>query len=642
MSCHSTPNSPPEEQASAVAPAKCVVLCGQPNVGKSLIFNLLTGRYATVSNYPGTTVMTARGTSQRLPGLEVVDTPGAYSFMPITDEERVARDMVAEAKADIIVHVVDAKNLRRMLSMTLELLELGRRVVLVLNVMDEARRLGVQIDTAELGVRLGIPVIPMVALRGEGLEDLVCVVRDGMGAPAPDPAVKYPDQVYALAKRLGLTTGGSARRANPAIMTASAELGEKDPDAAAEFELAVRLARQRHADHILAECASFPAVSHGAFASLLNRLTMNFWTALPIALAVLYFGVYWFVGQFGAGTLVDWIENGIYEPYITPWITRAVEALVPWPVVQDLFVHDYGMLTLGLRYAIALILPIVGTFFLLFSVLEDSGYLPRMALLLDGVFKRIGLNGRAVIPIILGFGCGTMATMVTRILETRRERVITTLLLGVAIPCSAQLGVILAMTTATSAIFVTWCSIMAAIFMVLGLVAARTMPGEAPAFYLEMPPLRRPRLRNVLTKTYSRMHWYFREILPLFLAASVVMWLGHVTGAFKVVVAAMEPVVRAMGLPAAAASSLLFGFFRRDYGAAGLLDLQRHGGLDHRQLFVCILVISLFLPCVAQFFIMKKERGWRFSLATALSILVFAAGMGILANAVLTRTGWLG
>ena len=618
------------------------MLCGQPNVGKSLIFNLLTGRYAVVSNYPGTTVMTAHGNSPRLGGMEVVDTPGAYSFMPITDEERVARDMVAQAKNDIIVHVVDAKNLRRMLPMTLEILELGRRVVLVLNVMDEARRLGVQIDAAVLAERLGVPVIPMVAPKSEGLDDLLRVVRDGIADPAPDPGVHYPDEVYSLAAQLDLTTGGSARQTRPAIMTASAELCEKDSEAGAQFELAVRLARQRHADHILADCASFPAVSHGALASWLNRLTMNFWTALPIAFAVLYFGVYWFVGQFGAGTLVDWIENGIYEPYVTPSLTRLVEAIVPWPVLQDLFVHDYGMLTLGLRYAIALILPIVGTFFLLFSVLEDSGYLPRMALLLDGVFKRIGLNGRAVIPIILGFGCGTMATMVTRILETRRERVITTLLLGVAIPCSAQLGVILAMTTTTTAIFVTWCTLMAVIFLTLGMVAARAMPGEAPAFYLEMPPLRRPRLSNVLSKTYSRMHWYLREILPLFLAASVVMWLGHVTEGFKVVVAGLEPVVRAMGLPSAAAASLLFGFFRRDYGAAGLLDLQRHGGLDHRQLFVCIVVISLFLPCIAQFFIMKKERGWKFSLATAFSILVFATGTGIVANAILVRTGWLG
>ncbi len=637
MDCHSPlSDNPAEASADHQAPARRLILCGQPNVGKSLIFNLLTGRYATVSNYPGTTVTITRGTTPRLPDIEIVDTPGTYSLMPITEEERVTRDLLIEATDAVVVHVVDAKNLRRMLPMTLELLEMRRRVILVLNMMDEARRLGVNVDTADLGARLGVPVVAACALRNEGVDDLIQVVRDGIRLLPPDPQIRYGAPVWEMAARLGLATTSETR----ALFT-TADLSAADPDLAGEFELAVRMARQSASDHILAECASFPAVPNGIIASVLNRLTMNFWTAIPIAFAVLYFGVYEFVGGFGAGTLVDWIENGLYEAYVTPTLTAWVERLIPWPMLQDLIVHDYGVMTLGLRYAIALILPIVGTFFLLFSVLEDSGYLPRMALLLDGVFKRIGLNGRAVIPIILGFGCGTMATVVTRILETKRERVIATLLLGVAIPCSAQLGVILAMTTASSKIFVAWCLVMAAIFMLLGTVAARVLPGEAPSFYLEMPPLRRPRLRNVLTKTYSRMHWYFLEILPLFLAASVVIWLGHITGVFHAVVGGLQPVVEAMGLPRDSAQSLLFGFFRRDYGAAGLLDLQRNGQMSPRQSFVAILVISLFLPCVAQFFIMKKERGWKFAALSGLAILGFALFVGMLANAILIQTRWL-
>ena len=636
--------TPTQQGADAIgAPNKSLtpalqrlVLCGQPNVGKSLIFNLLTGRYAAVSNYPGTTVTVSHGTSPRLPGLEVLDTPGTYSLMPITEEERVARDMLLASPDDIVVHVVDAKNLRRMLPMTLELLELRRRVVLVLNMMDEANRLGVQIDTVDLSHRLGVPVVCTNALKGEGIDDLIRVVRDGLSQVSPDPHVRYDAHIWDLASRLGLPSGPDGR-----ARFTTADLSAVDPVMAGEFELAVRIARQHHADQILTNCASFPAVTHGLVAGVLNRLTMNFWTAIPIALAVLYFGVYQFVGQFGAGTLVDFIETGLYERYVTPYLTSAVENLIPWVTLQNLFVHEYGVLTLGLRYAIALILPIVGTFFLLFSVLEDSGYLPRMALLLDGVFKRIGLNGRAVIPIILGFGCGTMATVVTRILETKRERIITTLLLGVAIPCSAQLGVILAMTATSSRVFVSWCVIMACIFLLLGTVAAKVLPGEAPSFYLEMPPLRRPRLRNVFTKTYSRMHWYFIEILPLFILISVIIWVGNLTGVFDVVVRGMTPIVGAMGLPESSAQSLFFGFFRRDYGAAGLLDLQRGGGMTVRQSFISILVISLLLPCVAQFFIMKKERGWAFALGTAAGIVGIALTVGITANFILSQTNWL-
>lgn len=633
--CHPTPQQP--DQPPTLGTVRQVLIVGPPNVGKSLIFNRLTGKSVSVSNYPGTTVEVSTGTSPVLPGFEIRDTPGAYSLLPITDEERVAREIILSEPEALLIHVVDAKNLRRMLAFTLELLELGRRVVLVLNLMDEARRLGVTIDAAELGDRLGIPVVPTVATTGEGLDLLCAVIRDGTTSLPPLPAIDYPGEVMTLVRR----AAHPGVPAIPARVVTPEFLDSLPLVQRTEFELALRLARQRFADEILAEVASFPAASRTTLASLLNRLTMNVWTAIPIALAVLYFGVYEFVGNFGAGTLVDFLENDVYEVYVTPWLTRWVERTIPWPILQDLFVHDYGMFTLGLRYAVALILPIVGTFFLMFSVLEDSGYLPRLALLLDRVFKKLGLNGRAVIPIVLGFGCGTMATVVTRILETKRERIIATILLGFAIPCSAQLGVVLAMVAQRPKIFALWILLMVTIFLLLGLIAARKVPGRAPAFYLEIPPLRMPRLSNVLKKTYSRMYWYFVEIFPLFLAASVVIWIGTITGLFDVVIRLIQPIVGAMGLPREAAHSLLFGFFRRDYGAAGLFDLLNHGKLDERQIFISALVISLFLPCVAMFSVMHKERGWRFAFATSAAILVTATTVGIMANVVLKTTGVL-
>jgi len=354
---------------------------------------------------------------------------------------------------------------------------------------------------------------------------------------------------------------------------------------------------------------------------------------------VLYFGLYKFVGEFGAGTIVDFLETDLFGEHVNPWINNLLMAHVPWQPIRDLIGMDYGIITLGIRYAIAIILPIVGTFFIAFSIIEDTGYLPRLALLVDRIFKKIGLNGRAVIPMTLGFGCDTMATMVTRTLETKRERIIATLLLALAIPCSAQLGVILGMVAEKPAAMGVWVGFMLFIFLFIGFLTARLMPGDRPNFYMEVPPLRMPRLGAVFMKTYTRMQWYFVEILPLFILASVLIWLGKITETFDVVVSWLSHVMGWIGLPKEAAVAFLFGFFRRDYGAAGLFDLQQAGALTGNQLAVAVITLTLFVPCIAQFLIMKKERGLKMASAIALFIFPFAFAVGGFVNAVLNLTG---
>jgi ferrous iron transport protein B len=275
-------------------------------------------------------------------------------------------------------------------------------------------------------------------------------------------------------------------------------------------------------------------------------------------------------------------------------------------------------------------------------LLEDGGYLPRLALMVDRVFKWFGLSGRAVIPMELGFGCSTMATMVTRTLETVRERVIATLLLALAIPCSAQLGVILALLAQTPGALAVWAGCMLVLLVVVGILAGRMMPGEAPMFYMELPPMRLPQLSNVLTKTYTRMQWYFLEILPLFVLASVLLWLGKITNSLERLIDALSPLMHAIGLPRDAAVAFIFGFFRRDYGAAGLYDLQSAGLLDGRQLTVAAVTLTLFIPCVAQFLMMFKERGWKVSLGIFVLVSLLAFGSGYLLNQLLVTTGLLG
>ncbi len=634
-----------------------VALVGSPNVGKSALFNRLTGRYVTVSNYPGTSVEISRGAGV-IEGrhVEVLDTPGLYSLTSTTEEQRVVRRFLLDGGADVLVHVVDAKNVSRMLALTLQLVELGRPMVVAVNMMDEAARLGLTLDASGLARRLGVPVVPIVAVEGKGIAELKQAIVAASNGPAPLPPVygngvgaairavraelsgAYPVDGTALAALLiqGDADVASAVRAREVDGGARAEAVAREHAAGFAEPPAYRVAveRQHAAEQIAAGVVRSANGPRAEWGSRVGRLLARPATGIPVLLLVIYLGLYQFVGQFGGGTLVDWLEGPLFEQRLNPFFTRLFAGL-PWESVRSLFVGEFGLLTLGVRYAVAIILPIVGTFFLFFSLLEDSGYFPRLALLVDRLFKRLGLSGRAVIPIVLGFACDTMATMVTRTLETKRERVLATLLLALAIPCSAQLGVILALMAHQPLALGVWSLSVLGTLVVIGALGARVLPGDGPVFHMELPPLRRPRLGNVFTKTLARMQWYFLEVLPLFLLASVFLWAGQLTGLFGVVTEGLRPLVSALGLPVETARIFLFGFFRRDYGAAGLFDLQQQGLVSPIQLTVAAVTLTLFVPCVAQFLMMLKERGLRTAFAMLALITPVAFGAGFLLNLVL-------
>jgi ferrous iron transport protein B len=394
----------------------------------------------------------------------------------------------------------------------------------------------------------------------------------------------------------------------------------------------ISLNRQRKVEELSGKYIAKKDKKGKDISDFLSRITMNPITGVPILLLVLYYGLYQFVGVFGAGTLVDFLEENIFGVFINPWVDGIITKYIPWSWLQHLLGRDYGIITLGIRYAVAIILPIVGTFFIMFSIIEDTGYLPRLAMLVDRIFKKIGLNGRAVIPMTLGFGCDTMATMVSRTLETKRERIIATFLLSLAIPCSAQLGVILALLSGQSGALAVWMVFITLVFLFIGFLTAKILPGEKPSFYMEVPPLRLPKLSNVLIKTYTRMQWYFIEILPLFILASVLIWAGNITGFFQWVILLTKPLVNIIGLPDETATVFLFGFIRRDFGAAGLYDLQRSGALSPRQLVVAASTLTLFVPCIAQFAMTVKERGVKTAIGMAAFIFPFAFFAGYVLN----------
>lgn len=645
-----------------------VVIVGTPNVGKSILFNALTGAHVTVSNYPGTTVEVARGKG-RLGSMEieVVDTPGMYRLLPITEDERVARNLLLWENPDVMIHVVDAKNLKRMLSTTLQLLNTGLPLILVLNMMDEAERLGIKLDTKKLESILNIPVIPTALAFGQGrskLRDrlLSCIQdRDKINPTGQSNRIEisYPEIIHWSLSEISHHLNYDYVLSKEAIASLLLQndsdvwsmVQNHDPRSAAEIQKichrtfavlnrSISFTMARHENELAEKISNNvmidPEDVRSTFSERLSRTMINPLTGFPLLIITLFL-FYLFVGLFGAQIVVDFLEDGIFGEYINPAVNNLLIQIIPWLSVRDLFGGQYGIITLGIRYAIAIILPIVGAFFLAFSFLEDSGYLPRLALLVDRAFKKIGLNGRAVIPMVLGFGCDTMATVVTRTLETKRERIISTLLLALAIPCSAQLGVLMGIIAGYPRILIIWAILLMGVFLFIGFLSARLIPGSRPSFYIELPPLRFPKITNILIKTYSRMEWYFREVLPLFILASVIIWIGQLTGLFELIISLLKPLVQWIGLPEETAVAFLFGFFRRDYGAAGLYDLRNM--MTGNQLLVAVTTMTLFIPCIAQFLVTIKERGWKIALAVFVFILTFAFLVGGILFRIITFLG---
>lgn len=635
-----------------------VILVGNPNVGKSVVFGFLTGTYVNVSNYPGTTVEITRGEA-RLHGevIEVIDTPGVYSLLPMSEDERVTRDILMAEGGARAVQVADAKNLRRSLMITIQLAEMGRPVVLALNMADEAKERGVMPDVDLLSSRLGISVVPTVAIRKRGVDRLLsflseavpCSVRIDYGeeleAGIASMEALLPESLTMGKRSLALMLlcgddslgGWLAENASDETIRRMNLVRNGVEDRLGDIAYAVNRIRFRWIDTLVKEAVREEKPSmEGGFARAFGRWSMDPLHGVPILLVVL-FAMYEFVGVFGAGTLVDLLQNRFFNGWLMPHLRPVAERFIPWLFVRDLLVGGYGLISMGLSYAVAIVLPIVATFFFAFGILEDSGYLPRLAVMVDRVFKKIGCNGKAVLPMVLGLGCDTMATLTTRILESKKERVIVTLLLALGVPCSAQLGIILGMIAKLGPVpTMIWVGTTVGVILVVGWLAAKVLPGEASDFIMEIPPVRIPQFSNLLVKTLARIEWYLREAVPLFMVGTLVLFLGDRLGLLVAVREMTEPVVvRMLDLPPETADAFLIGFLRRDYGAAGLSAMFNRGALDPLQALVSLVVITLFIPCLANFLVIIKEHGKRTAAAMALFIFPFAILFGAGLNAVL-------
>lgn len=620
-----------------------IALIGNPNVGKSVIFGLLTGKYVTVSNYPGTTVEVSYG-NIALDGKKcvVVDTPGVNSLIPMSEDEKVTRDILLKERPSLVIQVADSKNLKRTLLLTLQIAEMGLPMVLDLNMEDEARERGIIIDIQKLREILKTEVVTTIAPQRKGLKELKNSI---INPSVPAVQARYAPTIEEYIEKISLfLSSGTISKRSIAVMILSGDeslkewlTGNLSAEAIKEVERlrdecqlkmqenlssAINKTRLDLAGDMANRVIKRIPSEGGKLFSFIGKVSMHPLWGIPILFLVL-FALYEFVGVFGAGTLVNFFEKTIFGGYINPMATKVVKLVVPVGFIQEMLVGEYGLVTVALTYAIAIILPITAAFFIAFAILEDSGYLPRLAIMSNKIFNVMGLNGKAVLPMVLGLGCGTMAVMTSRILETRRDRIIITFLLALAIPCSAQLGVIMGMLSALSfKAMLIWTGCILFVLFFSGYLASKVVKGERTDFFLEIPPIRRPAVMNILIKTAGRVEWYLKEAVPLFILGTLILFLLHKMNLLVVLEKIASPVVvNLVGLPEKTTGSFILGFLRRDYGAAGLFAMAEKGLLTHIQSLVSLVTITLFIPCLANFFMIIKEMGLR--IAAAMVAIVF-------------------
>ncbi len=632
---------------------KTALILGNLNVGKTTLFNLVCGKGLKTSNYPGTSVSIGRGTfSEAGTELHLIDTPGIDSMLPESEDEKISRGILLDERPDIIAQVADGKNLRKSLLLTLQLAEFGAPLLLDINMMDEARQRGICIDTNRLSSLLGVPVTETVATEGEGVGSFrKAFVR----ATPPRLFASYPAKVEStitMVSDLLKDSNLPARAVGVALLSGDKEVkryvatrcGE---DVVEQIEMVAATvqsdfirplsaiildARLRAVDAVLSEVQSVSPPARMPFSEKIGEWSRRPLTGIPIAVFVILV-MYAFVGKFGAQTLVGLFEGVIFGQ----WIVPAAEKLLAWipsEFVIDALVGEFGLVSVGMSLAFGIVVPVLSTFFFAFGILEDSGYLPRLSVLLDRALEKIGLTGKGVLPLAMGFSCITMAILTTRVLETKRERFIATLLLVLGIPCAPVLAVILILVAGMSIwASVTIFGIIAVQITIIGFIAARVLPGRRSDFILELPPIRIPKLRTLLKKTIWRIWWFTKEAVPLFLLATFVLFLLERFGALAFLERVATPVLtEALGLPPQSVEVAIMTLIRKESGAALLSQFAESGQFDNVQIIVSVLLLTFLSPCVNAVIVMIKERGAGPALGIMAFVIPYALAVGAAVN----------
>jgi len=569
---------------------KKILLMGNPNVGKSAVFARLTGARVISSNYPGTTVEFTQG-MMTLAGEKalLIDVPGAYDLEAASQAEEVAVSMLDEG--DVVINVVDASNLERSLPLTLRLLERNTPMIVALNMWDDTLHRGISIDVPKLESTLGVPVVPTVAISGEGIKELVARIPEARAA-------------------------GMAERTEEVRW---AEIGR-----------------------IVAEVQSVTH-RHRTFLEALGDASVKPVTGIPIAalLLVLAFAVVRFIGEGVIGIVIEPLFEGLWKPLMLHLSAvlqpgSFLHAIVIGKLVDgDIdFVQSFGLLTTGLFVPLGMVLPYVLSFYVVLGFLEDFGYLPRLAVLLDTMMHRMGLHGWAIIPSLLGLGCNVPGIMATRILETRRERFIAATIISIGVPCAALQAMIWGLLGRHGARYVM--VVYVTLFLVwagIGRLLNSVLKGRSPELIMEIPPYRLPSVRALAQKVWMRMAAFLKEAVPIVLLGVLVVNVLYFLRFFNAVADWTAPVmIRVLGLPKEAVVAMAVGFLRKDV-AVGMLGTMN---LTAGQLTVAVTVLAMFFPCIATFVVLWKELGWADLGKSVLLMLASSLVVGAILNVFLS------
>lgn len=593
---------PPSSILYPQSAIKRIVLAGNPNVGKSVLFHRLTGVRVFVSNYPGTTVGYTRGRlhspGPTPPGgglpfalgdaVEVIDAPGIYSLEPTSKAEEVASEIIATA--EVIVNVVDATNLERNLDLTLQLLEKNIPAVVALNLWDETSHLGIAIDPGKLESLLGVPVVPTAAVTGEGVRNLVAKLSAARRAPRPPST---PPERWK-------------------------EIGD-----------------------IVAACQVLTPRRH-TFLQRLSDVSVQPLSGSLLAAVVMFaaFKIVRFVGEGIIARVADPFFERIYAPILyrlsallggdglfhNILIGKLIEGRID-------FKQSLGLLTTAPYIEFAMVLPYVASFYFVLSFLEDFGYLPRLAVLLDSLMHRVGLHGYAIIPNLLGLGCNVPAILATRILESRKERFIAATMISIAVPCAALQAMIFGLVGARGGIYVgAVYLVLFLVWLLLGVILKIAVKGYEPELIIEIPHYRLPPLGPFLAKVWMRISGFLREAVPVISVGILAVNLLYYLKVFDAIADLAAPVVtRLWGLPRESVVVILVGFLRKDVAVGMLGPLN----LSPKQLVVATTVLAMFFPCIATFAVFLKEFGVKDMLKSSAIMLATATGVGAALNLLL-------
>ena len=562
---------------------------GNPNVGKSVVFSRLTGADVIASNYPGTTVDFSKG-KMRIDGkkVEIIDAPGTYSLVPTNKAEEVAAKMFKDA--DVVINVVDATNLERNLYLTLELLEKDKPIIIALNLWDEAKHLGIHIDVEELERMLGVPVVPTVAITGEGIKTLVSRIKEA----------KSPDHI------------------------------KPTSDEARWIEIGSIIKKIEKVGH-----------RHHSIADRIADATIKPFTGIPVAAVIILFS-FWIVRLIGENLIAY-----VFDPFFYGWykpIMLQLSNLLGSGFLHDIvigqlingdidFMQSMGLLTTGLYVPIGAVLPYIIAFYFILSLLEDSGYLPRLSTLVDNVFHKLGMHGHGIISVFLGLGCNVPGALATRTLETRKQRFISATLLAIAVPCMAQTAMVFGALGRYGIKYIIMVFLtLGILYIIMGLILNKLVKGESPEIFLEIPPYHRPSLIAVTKKTWMRIRWFLKDAIPfLFLGVFIVNVL-YVLGILQWISSILSPFTNMLfGLPGSASIALIMGFLRKDLAVGLLLSL----GMSPLQLVIAVTMLTIYFPCVATFAVLTRELGVKDMLKATMIMIGTAVVVGAIMKLIL-------